>query len=285
MLVFQPEYRRFLVKIVDTKIRLNDHISTHQTIEVAKACKPLFENTPVTYFCFLRRYRDNSFTFLPTMSGFGDYLFGDGAYVNSWFAGLPFDDLKTGYLFWDLAHEVSCEEMFELGHTISNSFKLHSGIEMVEKHKDYCDFYSFSSPVKSIYFVGSPLLRQFIYHFKHKCQKLFRASLEDRLTLKLSEPLSIQNPIIASSCSIQDVEKQFDTKRYHLSGDFEHTFLTKRELEILTIVAQGGAIKCIADQLHTSPRTLEHHLSNMRDKLDLSYTSEVIHIARLQGLI
>jgi len=43
--------------------------------------------------------------------------------------------------------------------------------------------------------------------------------------------------------------------------------LTKRELEVLELVARGLTNRTIADHLFLQPRTIEHHLNNIYSKL------------------
>lgn len=57
--------------------------------------------------------------------------------------------------------------------------------------------------------------------------------------------------------------------------------LTDRELEILRLAAQGRSNREIADDVDLSPRTVQTHLRNIFDKLDVaSRTEAVIHALR-----
>jgi len=61
--------------------------------------------------------------------------------------------------------------------------------------------------------------------------------------------------------------------------------LTKRELEILTLVAEGHTNRKVADRLSLSIKTVEKHRSNMMKKLDLHNVSGLISFAIGNGLI
>jgi len=61
--------------------------------------------------------------------------------------------------------------------------------------------------------------------------------------------------------------------------------LTKRELEILTLVAKGHTNRKVADKLSLSIKTVEKHRSNMMKKLDLHNISGLISFAIGNGLI
>lgn len=57
-------------------------------------------------------------------------------------------------------------------------------------------------------------------------------------------------------------------------GDLSQVFihsepLTKRENEVLQLIAEGNSTKTIADKLDLSPKTVEVHRKNIMDKLEL----------------
>ncbi|MGE8153913.1 response regulator [Pseudomonas vancouverensis] len=60
--------------------------------------------------------------------------------------------------------------------------------------------------------------------------------------------------------------------------------LTKREQQILSLVAQGSSARDIADALHISPLTVRKHRENLMRKLDLHNTAELAVYAVRLGL-
>jgi DNA-binding NarL/FixJ family response regulator len=60
---------------------------------------------------------------------------------------------------------------------------------------------------------------------------------------------------------------------------------TKREKQILQLIAQGKTTTGIADELFLSPLTVETHRRNMMQKLDVKNSIELINIATEQLLI
>src|SRR5690349_639199 len=101
------------------KINLKGHVADTKSAFVAKACQPLFETTDIRYFCYLRRYKDGHFTFLPTQLDPGLYFFEDGVYPDTWFAGIPFNALQSGYTYWHIAKQVSGEATQNISHTLT----------------------------------------------------------------------------------------------------------------------------------------------------------------------
>ena len=58
-----------------------------------------------------------------------------------------------------------------------------------------------------------------------------------------------------------------------------------RELEVLTLAAEGLANKQIAQRLWVTPKTIKFHLSNVFRKLDVSNRTEATRQAQRLGLL
>jgi len=61
--------------------------------------------------------------------------------------------------------------------------------------------------------------------------------------------------------------------------------LTKREREILKLIAEGSSNKEIADLLFISVRTVEHHRSSIMDKLQARKVTDLVKYAIQKGFI
>jgi DNA-binding NarL/FixJ family response regulator len=61
--------------------------------------------------------------------------------------------------------------------------------------------------------------------------------------------------------------------------------LTKREIEVLTLIANGRSLKEIADELFISVKTVESHKMHTQDKLGLTNTAQLVKFAIENGLI
>ncbi len=61
--------------------------------------------------------------------------------------------------------------------------------------------------------------------------------------------------------------------------------LTKREVEVLTLVIEGFSSKEVADKLFVSKRTVDFHLANIYDKLQVSNRVQAFRCATRLGLI
>lgn len=61
--------------------------------------------------------------------------------------------------------------------------------------------------------------------------------------------------------------------------------ITKRELEILQLIAQGLSNREIADKLFVSENTVKTHSSRLLDKLSAKRRTQAVQIAKENGLI
>ena len=61
--------------------------------------------------------------------------------------------------------------------------------------------------------------------------------------------------------------------------------LTRRELEVLTLVVEGHSSKEVADMLYVSKRTVDFHLANIYGKLQVSNRVQAFRRATRLGLL
>ena len=82
---------------------------------------------------------------------------------------------------------------------------------------------------------------------------------------------------------------QMETDRYLRAMDDTDApslnILTKREQEILRLVAAGLANKNIANELNISVRTVETHRNNLTNKLGIKATAGLVKYAMTKGLV
>jgi DNA-binding NarL/FixJ family response regulator len=89
-----------------------------------------------------------------------------------------------------------------------------------------------------------------------------------------------------SSVSHKVIEKlmEFPEKEVKIK-DSSYDTLTRREQEILVLLAQGLSTKQVAEKLFISPKTVENHRSNILCKLNLHSTLELVRYAARLGII
>ena len=76
-----------------------------------------------------------------------------------------------------------------------------------------------------------------------------------------------------------------EVERRRESGAAQADALTARELEVLTLIAEGQTSREIAQQLVLSPKTVDRHRENIMAKLNLHSRAELVRYAIERGLI
>lgn len=82
--------------------------------------------------------------------------------------------------------------------------------------------------------------------------------------------------------------RHFLKRRLTQSGISPHmgkNRLSKREIEVLCLIAEGLASKAIADKLFISVRTVDTHRSNILHKLELNNTAQLVRYAIKNRLV
>lgn len=263
---------------------INGHVAETKAPVIYKAWRTIFEQMEISYFCYTRRYNDGRITFLPSNFDCSRYFFGKEVFPYIWFSGIPFQHLQSGYTFWDIARRVSPPDR-NIGTDLASNFGLSCGIEIIQKYDHYCDFYCFASKNANIYFIPIQQFYQYIFYFKQECQLALQAAHEAKLLLPRAEVALSPIPIINADQTLVSANKSLDIKRYYLEGEYRGVFLTRREVEILRLLDSGAPVKSLANKLNISTRTFEHHITNIKDKLNVSRANEVLNIARSHHII
>jgi DNA-binding NarL/FixJ family response regulator len=115
------------------------------------------------------------------------------------------------------------------------------------------------------YILKNVTSEELVFSIKHVCQTKDRYLCRE-LSLRLLDKL-IYKPNITVSDEIKEID------------------LSKREIEVLSLIAEGYTNLEIADKLFTSKRTVEGHRQNLIDKTESRNTAALIRFAILSGLI
>lgn len=87
------------------------------------------------------------------------------------------------------------------------------------------------------------------------------------------------------SASISELELEEYALKVQQRGLDPHDMLTKRERQVLRLVAEGNTSARIAQQLHIGIRTVETYRASLLAKLDLHNQTELVRYAIQRGLI
>jgi LuxR family transcriptional regulator len=86
-------------------------------------------------------------------------------------------------------------------------------------------------------------------------------------------------------CSAKKIVRLLDDTSYAIKKYREFSSLSKREKEIISLVAIGNSSRVISDMLYISLHTVNNHRKNIQSKLNLKSFSELIRFAVAFDLI
>lgn len=89
---------------------------------------------------------------------------------------------------------------------------------------------------------------------------------------------------LCAELSIELLERQL-SRSYITSEELPMVELSKREREILSLIAEGYTNQEIADKIFTSKRTVEGHRQNLIDKTQSRNSAALIRYAVLRGIV
>lgn len=92
------------------------------------------------------------------------------------------------------------------------------------------------------------------------------------------------NRYICTELSMELLDRQLN-RSYVLTDDLPEVDLSKREMEILSLIAEGFTNQEIADRIFTSKRTVEGHRQNLIDKTQSRNSAALIRYAVLRGIV
>lgn len=125
------------------------------------------------------------------------------------------------------------------------------------------------------------------------CNYLQAISLNDKTTpyftskILINENLTLNIPFINSENTIfQKVIKELiPSGEKNLNNFLRFQTLTKREKEILKLIADGNSNKSISELLFISQHSVKTHRRNIYKKLDIHKTSQLVRIAIVLNLL
>ncbi len=244
---------------------------------VSRICKTLFAKTPIDYFEYVRFYDSGDMLLLGTSPD---------CVINS-FANSLLPSLEELNSFHSFGVKVAClSHQMDLppggcginaerySNNIANAatYNIFHRIYFIERCENYFKIYGYgvskcSKSIFNFYFNSMSLLEEYVKQFEFQARNLISAEgrklsinipyyHQNLSSISDDFPLAVTNNVIIHDCSI----------------------LTSREKECLSLIARGYTMKNAARKLQISPRTVEQHLRNIKDKYGLNTKNQLVEI-------
>lgn len=143
-----------------------------------------------------------------------------------------------------------------------NTRGLQNGYSLVRRYKEHFEFFVFASSI-SPHFCTSDYLSMG-KDFENFAD-YFTLTAKDLITQSAKRPLILPSHLRLKNCDEICLSAQRET--YSINGVLGKTSLTSQELFSFQLFTKGKSYKEIGKILSISPRTVEKHLSNIKNKL------------------
>lgn len=236
--------------------------------DIAEICRAFFEQSDYCIMNFIRRYNDGTVVYLCDNRDWLEH------YLNNNYPSLGAFEQNT----------VPIQHDYVLWNALSNTdpvvidsrtlFNIRYGITLVCKFEDGCDYFNFGTSETESAIVGKiynqlEQLQYFTKFFYEKTKRLLHIANQNRFDLeqfKNTENIITQN------------------NRLYLGPTYEYAYLTEKEITCLKHLIAGKTIPDIATLLQVSPRTIEKHVENIKNKLHCNTQFELGYLAAKLGI-
>lgn len=146
---------------------------------------------------------------------------------------------------------------------------------MIERYSTFHDIYVFCTDVGNeeiinFYLNEQAYIEKFKQYFKSKAKLLLKKSQKHRIFIP-----EFMRPEIDWNYHRQKAP-DFASFRYSISVGTRDIEFTQREVECLKYLTHGYSTKYLAKTLNISPRTVEFHVENIKNKMQMRTLSEAL---------
>lgn len=264
---------------------LKQHFSLTSSQLVAEICNAPLVNLGVTYFNYLKIYKDGSRDLLTNNPQWIEHFYKNALYKSSGALDIEYF-LPKGYFLWS---ELNNEDpVYAQGR---ENFNIDNGLSIVMKQKDATILYIFASTrenhkINNFYSRNIDLFKRFILYFNDKGSDLIKASEKNRIILpdnQIVPSAKARSPIFSEKKRI-DFFKKTEIERFFISEKDDSVYLTRREAECVAYMLYGSTAKQTAKSLNISYRTVESYINQAKEKLELSSKEELIEFLYGSGV-
>ena len=232
-------------------------------------CKPLFMETAINSFEYVR-YHFNGFGF--TLATY------DSKFTEDFFRFELHPSLSELYLYpssYAYVDEIFCKSCYakdparwKKNIELLYPLQIRERFYILKKEKTYVDIFGFikkNSDVLSaqVYLENLPYINNFISVFEKKAERLISDCEKEKVKL---------------GNSFFDFDLNQDKNILTCLESNKIIHITDRQQQCLSLVAKGYTMKSAAKKLMISPRTVEHHLQNIKEKYKIKKKNQLIDL-------
>ena len=240
-------------------IDLSGHYAIETWMKVDEIIKPFSTKMSFNYFSYTKIFNDSSRIVLTNNPHFILDYYQLGAH-SSERLNLSTVQLGLSYRTWEFLGDT-------LDNRIATDHSIFNHISYLIKQKACTEMFHFGSlkdktPQEALYLNNTRIIWKFIFYFRERARSLIEEAEKILLNPKCKLDFSTKNIEV----KLQDNTN--DLKRLYLGEDYPGKYLTKKEIEVVKWLAIGKTAEEIAIILSSSKRTVETHITVIKEKLN-----------------
>ena len=265
------------------KIDLHGSHLLNYSEKVISICKPLLENLGIPFFRYGKVFQDGTRIILSNQPDLFKFYYEEGYYPLTWHDNdLPIGRIQQKNTIWAIQRLSNTPEQNDFENELIKQFNLSQSKDLILKSNKFVEVFSFVSNDFNIYDVKEKLLHRFIYYFKEQAKELIKKSENEKIIVPLREEIKFKDE---SKTNHKDFLEATPVKCYYLMAPYEGIYLTYREVECLDWCVKGKTSDETARILSISKKTVERHIDNIKQKLQIAKQSQIIAVAIEQNLV
>ncbi len=261
-------------------IMINDTLQYYEKVShsIIDFCKPLNDCLGIKLFTYFKVYKDSRYMFLSNDLNLTKDFICNARYGKVYYR--DYLDTKTNYeaILWPKKPEIEEMELV-CRHGYWN------GMMLWQHHSDGIEGYAFLSDrdnheINEFFVKNSLILEKFSDHFKTKFGDNIIKEGEKYLK-KFEDGCEFSLPVRKIENNNQNIQAfltaiGIDNCSFKING--EMVKLTPRELQCLELISNGLSLKMVGKRLSLSPRTVEVHINNIKQKTGYNYKYDLMRL-------
>ncbi|MBA2650170.1 MAG: hypothetical protein H0U75_11395 [Legionella sp.] len=177
--------------------------------------------------------------------------------------------IKSGQYIWD---HIPSTDVSPVVHSAREDYLFSHGLSCIRQQGDQAYLYEFAtkrnnSDINSFYTNYYNCIEHFIHYFNDKAKPLIMEGLKSPLQITLQPTVyNVRN--VYPEFDKEAFLESLNIKHFYLKGDNAYHYLTPSELECFLLLNKGMSQKQVAWELKKSRRTIEHYLSNAKERCE-----------------
>ncbi|MCW5588880.1 MAG: hypothetical protein KIT27_04370 [Legionellales bacterium] len=236
---------------------------------------PLKTHFNTSYLNFVRRFEDGTEACLTTDPEWTNHFYENKLYkqvkIDKVFVENEYLANKIKVIPWTQFHDSPVRQ------AQSKLFGVGVGISILFIRNGYADFFHFGTKnenqfMNQLYTNYSDCLVQFTHFFYTAADQLIVRACDAQNKIKLNdrgEYRQVISNLEQDTLNISEFVKTTKPKRYLVHGNYKTAYLSHKEIHCIRLASLGMNATQIGKKLFISKRTVETHIKNVREKLEL----------------